>query len=44
MTHAMCKWYGHDFRKNATLSSLASRNVRIEECERCGKQRRVANV
>ena len=43
-THAMCEWYGHKWRKNATKSSLASRNVTVEVCDRCGKQRRVANI
>jgi hypothetical protein len=42
--HAMCEWYGHDWKKNLTLSAKASRNVRIERCDRCGKRRRVANV
>jgi hypothetical protein len=40
MTHAMCEWYGHEWRKNLTLSSKASRNVVIEYCTRCNEQRR----
>jgi len=44
MTHKMCEWYGHEWQKNLTKSSLASRNVRVEVCTRCGKERRVADI
>lgn len=42
-THAMCDWYGHDWKKNALLTSRQSAGYRVDVCQRegCDAARRV---
>jgi hypothetical protein len=44
-THAMCDWYGHEWRKSDLLSARQSKNVIVETCQRsgCDAARRVVN-
>jgi len=35
-THAMCDYYGHEWRKNDLLTSRASAGYRVEVCARNG--------
>lgn len=42
--HAMCRAYGHEWKKSHTLSGRAKRNITIEVCKRCGEIRRVAEI
>lgn len=35
-THAMCDFYGHDWKKNALLSAKQKKGYRVEVCTRSG--------
>jgi len=35
-THAMCDFYGHDWRKNDLLTARAKKGYRVEHCARNG--------
>jgi hypothetical protein len=44
-THAMCDWYGHEWRTNTLLTSKQPANYKVEVCKRngCDAARRVHN-
>jgi len=42
-THAMCRYYGHEWAKSDFLTAKASKNIRVEVCklDGCDAGRRI---